>query len=377
MGRHGYFVVDGDGHAVEPIEIWERYLDEPYRSIRPRLVTDNRGVPRVLVDGWMWTAPPGPGVGHPEGFPREGRRKLTGGGDPRARLEDMDREGIDVAVLFATVTMGPAAGVLPSGDAGLEAALCHAYNSWIADYAATDAARLKPVAVLPTRDIPAAVRELARCVEQLGFVGVEIPTNSQGRLYPGDRHFFPIYDEARRLGVPVFLHPHAGGQILYAGRERFSNFFYGHMLAFPFEAMLAAMHLVGEGVLDRFPELTVGILESGVGWVPYWFERMDEHYAKLSRLVPGLKRLPSEWAKAPNLVFSCDPDEETLPAVVEWLGTDRIIYASDYPHWDAKTPDSVRLLATRDDLGDEVKRKILGENAARVYRLAHQPAATP
>ena len=79
MGRYGYWVVDGDGHAVEPIEMWERYLDEPYRTVRPRLVTDNRGVFRVLVDGWMWTAPPGPGAGHPEGFPREGRRKLTGG----------------------------------------------------------------------------------------------------------------------------------------------------------------------------------------------------------------------------------------------------------------------------------------------------------
>lgn len=369
MGRYGYWVVDGDGHVVEPIEIWERYLEEPYRGARPRLIADNRGVSRVLIDGWLWTTPPGPGVGHPDGFPDEARGKYKGGGDPEARLRDMDLEGIDVAILYATVTMGPSAGALPSGDAGFETALCRAYNSWVADYARTDPKRLKPVAVLPTRNIPEAVKELARCVEQYGFVGAEIPTNSQGQLYPGDRHFFPIYEEAQRLKVPIFIHPHAGGQILYVGRERFTNFFYGHIISFPFEAMIAIMHLVGEGVLERFPDLTVGALESGVGWIPYWFERMDEHYARLSKLVPNLKRPPSDWAKSPNLVFSCDPDEETLPAVVDWLGADRILYASDYPHWDARTPDSVRLLATRADVTDEAKREILGGNAARVYHL--------
>ena len=328
---------------------------------------------RILIDGWFWTTPPGPGVGHPGGYvggPQTDTYK--GGSDPRARFADMDLEGIDVAILFATVAMGPSSGMLPSGDVAFETALCRAYNSWVADYASTDPKRLKPVAVLPTRNIPEAVRELTRCVERLGFVGAELPTNSQGRLYPGDPHFYPIYEEAKRLGVPVFIHPHAGWQINYVGRERFDNFFHGHMIAFPFDQMIAVMSLVTEGVLERFPRLTVGILESGVGWVPYWFERMDEHYAKLSRLVPNLKRPPSDWARSPNLIFSCDPDEETLRSVLNWLGEDRVMYASDYPHLDAKTPDTVKILAGRDDLTDEQKRKVLGANAARVYRLRIQ-----
>ena len=79
--------------------------------------------------------------------------------------------------------------------------------------------------------------------------------------------------------------------------------------------------------------------------------------------------MPSDWAKSPNLVFSCDPDEELLPAVLGWLGEDRVMYASDYPHWDAKTPDTVEILARRRDLTDEQKKKLLGANAARVYRL--------
>ena len=259
MGRYGYWVVDGDGHVAEPESLWARHLPAKYQDAAPRVVTDNRGVKRVLIDGWFWTTPPGPGVGHPGGYVGGPRvDTYSGGSDPHARLADMDAEGIDVAVLFATVAMGPSAGMLPSGDVEFEAALCAAYNSWVAEYASADRGRLRPVAVLPTRNVPAAVTELHRAVERLGFVGAELPTNSVGVRYPGDPSFDPIYEAAQALGVPVFIHPHAGGQIAYVGRERFRNFFHGHMIAFPFEQMIAAMHVVTEGVLERFPRLRMG-----------------------------------------------------------------------------------------------------------------------
>lgn len=370
MGRYGYWVVDGDGHVAEPESMWAQHLPAKYRDVAPRVITDNRGVKRVLIDGWFWTTPPGPGVGHPGGYVGGPRvDQYTGGSDPNARLGDMDTEGIDVAVLFATVAMGPSSGMLPSGDREFEAALCAAYNSWVAEYASADPERLRPVAVVPTRNIPAAVAELERAITKLGFAGVELPTNSEGERYPGDAHFDPIYEAAQALDVPVFIHPHAGGQIRYVGRERFSNFFHGHMIAFPFEQMIAAMHVVTEGVLDRFPKLRVGFLESGIGWVPYWFERMDEHWAKLSHLVPQLKRAPSDWAKDPRVIFSCDPDEETLPLVLELIGDSQVMYASDYPHWDAMTPWTVKVIAERGDLSTGAKAKILGENAARFFRL--------
>jgi hypothetical protein len=370
MGKYGYHVIDGDGHVAEPEAMWARFLPEKYRAAAPRIVTDNRGVPRMLIDGWFWTTPPGPGVGHPGGYVGGPRTdKYTGGSDPKARLDDMETEGIDVAVLFATVAMGPSSGMLPSGDVDFEAALCTAYNAWVAEYASTDRARLKPVAVLPTRNIPIAVKELTRCVEQLGFVGAELPTNSEGVRYPGDASFHPIYDAAQSLGVPIFIHPHAGGQIRYMGRERFDNFFHGHMIAFPFEQMAAAMHVVTAGVFERFPRLRMGFLESGIGWVPYWFERMDEHYAKLAKLVLDLTRVPSDWAKDPRVIFSCDPDEETLPFALAHLGDTQVMYASDYPHWDALTPYTVKIIAERKDIDEQAKRRILGENAARFFNL--------
>ena len=219
-------MIDGDGHVAEPEAMWTRFRPAKYRDAAPKIITDNRGVPRVLIDGWFWTTPPGPRVGHPGGYVGGPcTDTYTGGSDPTARLADMDAEGVDVAVLFATVAMGPSSGMLPSGDVEFEAALCQAYNSWVAEYAATDRARLRPVAVLPTRNIPAAVKELTRAVEQLGFVGAELPTNSEGVRYPGDVTFHPIYEASQALDVPVFIHPHAGGQIRYVGRERFDSFF--------------------------------------------------------------------------------------------------------------------------------------------------------
>jgi predicted TIM-barrel fold metal-dependent hydrolase len=115
--------------------------------------------------------------------------------------------------------------------------------------------------VLPTRNIPAAVAELTRGIEQLGFVGAELPTNSEAVRYPGDPHFYPIYEAAQSLGVPIFIHPHARGQIRYVRRESFDNFFYGHMIALPFDQMIAAMHVVTAGVLKRFPRPPALLLE--------------------------------------------------------------------------------------------------------------------
>ncbi len=103
--------------------------------------------------------------------------------------------------------------------------------------------------------------------------------------------------------------------------------------------------------------------------MPYWFERMDEHWAKLAHLVPKLGRAPSDWAKDPRVIFSCDPAEDTLPTALELLGDSQVMYASDYPHWDAMTPWTVKVLAERGDLGDTAKRKILGENGARFFKL--------
>lgn len=121
-------------------------------------------------------------------------------------------------------------------------------------------------------------------------------------------------------------------------------------------------------MLERFPGLRVVFLESGAGWLPYWLWRMDEHYEKLAFQVPWLEMRPSDYFRRQCYV-SCEPDEANLGETVRSLGEERALFASDYPHWDAIFPGAPRALLERTDLSAEAKRKILGENAAKLLGL--------
>ena len=121
-------------------------------------------------------------------------------------------------------------------------------------------------------------------------------------------------------------------------------------------------------MLDRFPSLRVALLEGGVGWVPFFMDRLDEHVEKLPRLAPSLSVEPNEHIKGGRLFFSCEPEED-LAYPVSKLGEDSIMYASDYAHWDCEFPNSVRAIAERDELTAAQKQKILRDNALRFYGL--------
>ena len=114
--------------------------------------------------------------------------------------------------------------------------------------------------------------------------------------------------------------------------------------------MIAVLSVVCGGVLDRFPNLRIGFFEAGCGWLPYWMQRMDEHYERLRPQVPLLQRPPSEHVRGERFFVSCDADEETLPEVAAHVGAEHILYASDYAHWDSNFPNSVRLIAERETL---------------------------
>ncbi len=110
------------------------------------------------------------------------------------------------------------------------------------------------------------------------------------------------------------------------------------------------------------------MLEAGCGFLPYYLERLDEHFEKRPGEMP-ITRPPSETFAEGRCLVSCEPEEKSLAWVTESLGNDKIIYASDYPHWDCEFPDSVRSIAERKELGDDAKRAILSDNARRLFAL--------
>jgi predicted TIM-barrel fold metal-dependent hydrolase len=125
-----------------------------------------------------------------------------------------------------------------------------------------------------------------------------------------------------------------------------------------------------DAVPERFPDLTIAYLEAGSGWVPFFLQRMDEEYEKRGHAeATRLRASPTEYIRQGSIYFSCEADEPLLPQALAYVGADRIMYASDFPHWDHSYPKSVKELAERPDLSEDQKRQVLGANARRFYRL--------
>ncbi len=356
-------VIDADGHVWEPDELWEEHLDPAFLDRRPRIVLDDRGTTRYQVEDRLMPAGTGRGAWAPEGF-REASLHRPGGVDPKARLVDMDEDGIDVAVLYGTVALG----LWSIRDVDLQVACCRAFNDWLAAYCATDPRRLRAAAALPLASIDAAVEEAERAVTDLGAVVLTLHGAVLGRNLD-DPSLVPLFEAAERLDAAVGVH--AGGTGL--GVDRFvDQYALAHACAFPMDIMLGATALLGGGVLERFPRLRVALLEAGCGWFPSFVERLDEHFEKRPGEMPGLSRPPSSFVTDGQVVVSCEPEEHGIAYAVERLGAGAVVYASDYPHWDAEFPGSVAAIRDRDDLDRGARRAILGGNARRVFgdRLA-------
>jgi uncharacterized protein len=163
------------------------------------------------------------------------------------------------------------------------------------------------------------------------------------------------------------------------GQELFDHFWGAKAVSMPLTLTTAMVSLVGGGIVDLFPKIRFGLLETGCGWLPYWVERMDEMHERgeknprmydgvLNRKRPKSRIRPSELFADGRMVVSCEPGEIMLPAVINTVGDKCIMYASDYPHGDSKWPETVSRIR-KANFSDETQTRILGENAARLYNL--------
>lgn len=278
--------------------------------------------------------------------------------DVPTRLRDMDKEGIDMSVLFPTG--GFSVTRLPEKD--YAAAFCRGYNNWIASVC-KESPRLMGIGLVPFQDVPAAAAEVNRAVTKLGIVGIAIGSFGM-KEHLGSQTFWPIYEELQRLNVPLLVHNARSGP---AGEIRFDTFLFKHTIGRPFETLLDCAALMYGGVPEKFPKLRIAFLECGVGWVPYWMDRMDEEWEKRQPEAPLLKAKPSEYMTRGNWFYATEPEESTLPYAIERIGDDKIVFASDYPHWDGMFPHVVSTIRERKDISEDSKKKILGETAKRLY----------
>lgn len=357
-------VIDADGHVDESAVDWAARLPAKYRDVAPQFPPDSSGVRRFLVEGKQWpTVPHFFGSFGKGPSPQKGNHwtNRPGMGDPRARLIDMDEEGIDVGVLYGTYIGLGAISLIE--DAGFRSAMCRAYNDWLAEYCSVNPNRLKGVALVPVGS-PDAADEIRRAVTDLGHVSAMILTNHLGQI-PSDEVFHPIYQVLEELDVPLSVHIISTNSV---GVERLDRFAMKHAF-YALDVMLAAGAICGGGVMDRFQKLKVVFLEAGCGWVPWLMDRLHEHAEILPDQFPWLTADPAEHLKSDRVWYSFEPDEMTVPMVAQLVGEDRLIYASDYSHWDCSCPDTVKIVLARDDLSDGLKQKVLSSNAARLFKL--------
>jgi len=379
--KNGLFVVDGDGHVTEPVEVFLSHINEHaveevrlmgppeyYADLCPTDVERMQKQPFVSgLDGFL---PLLNSAGRPTddvffgGFRYEDGP--PGGFDGRARLETMDAEGIDVAVLYPS--MGLVMGNF--GSLSMAATMSRAYNDWLAGYCSADPGRLIGVGCIPLVDVTRAVAELEYCVGSLGFKAAFIRPNLYGNRTLDDPHFDSFWNAAQRLRVPIGLHPAGLWDLPGAARLfKFPNMLYVTCAAFPLDSIVSLTFLMYGGVLERFPELRVIILESGADWIAHWLDRLDHYWEVFPSLRPNAPLRPSEYFRRQCYVgFGCD--ETLLPLIVKRFGYDRVLWASDFPHFDATYPGAVAAMErTLDGVPKEAWAPIFGENARRAYNL--------
>lgn len=182
----------------------------------------------------------------------------------------------------------------------------------------------------------------------------------------GRRKYWPIFEAALKHGFSIGLHI-GGTQSSAPSPSGWPQFYIEDHQMLTHSMMNQATSLILEGVFDRFPELKIVLIEGGFGWVPTLGWRLDAHWSKMRDEVPDLQRKPSEYLKT-NLWYATQPVEEPehpddLRKVFEWIGWDRMVYSSDYPHWDFDDPH----LAWRFQMTEVEKRNLLHDNALAVY----------
>jgi uncharacterized protein len=328
-------IIDADGHVNEPTAALRQYMPEQYRN-------------RPIEEAETWDRRFGGTLGKQNS-------------DPIVQLQDMDVEGIDVQVIYPTNGLELAR--LRETDVAVERA--RAYNQWLAEFCAVNPARLKGVALVALQDVDAAIAEARRAIEELHLTAVMVPSNVRDQDI-GRKQFWPFYEEVQRLGVVLAVH----GGISTAERVngRFDTFIAVHTVSFPLECMLALTGLIYAGVPELFPSMKIAILEGCCGWLPFMMDRMDEEFEKRGwREAPRLKRKPSEYMASGQFYYGMEVEESMLPHVITRLGADKLLYASDYPHWDTGWPHTIEHFLGRDDISDADKRLILGENPQRLY----------
>lgn len=340
--------IDADGHILEHQSEIRKYLDNRWAGRESSL----------WPGGQSWDPELGGKLGMPCGYSRKMLSR-----DQRALWTRIcDDYEIDKAVLFPT-----GSGNVPKlQEPAFARDVCRAVNRHFAADYMTD--RLFPMGVLPMRDPDAAAREVEYATGELGLKGFEVVTD--GLPYAlGDSFYDPVYEIAQKVGATIGVHGTRHWSFEF-GTNKLKTFAEVHSYAFPAGVILNFTSVMCQGLPVRFPGLKMGFLEIGATWLPYYLDRLDEHYEKRAEEeMPNLKKKPSQTFRESQLKVSIEGKETLLRETIDYVGAERLIYATDLPHWDGEFPENLHEIRATNVLTDAEKKAVLHDNAQALFSL--------
>jgi len=389
--------VDADGHLLEPPTALIDYAPDGWKDKVWQVRAEDDGVEWLTMDDMRMEAAV-MALAAAGGFDEATRVKAHSGQlgycdlpaycwEPAARLDALDAEGIAHSVLYPTMLL------TFQSLRTLEFAemQCRAYNDWLSDFCAKGRGRLHGVAILPHLDPVRAAAEIRRVADLPHIVGVQVrPNPAIDYRHLNHEVYDPIWAAAAATGLPIGMHPLCSADLPGAVRglrlhqlgtsgipvqdqDEFGsdNILFTQAIGNPVDMMTAVTFMTAGGVLSRHPELRVVFLEANGGWIVPWLERLDHHVEMYGWDVPGLTESPSEiFRRQCWISFDCDESTLAFTARSPIVGAECIVWASDFPHPDAKYPGTTAMLAEAiAELPIEDQRAIAGGNAARLYGL--------
>jgi len=347
-------VIDADTHVDETDETWE-YIDNlEYRPIGANYPPGAGRRRHWLIDGYKRRRIDF--VDYPTGTTPE-TRELR---DVPARLRHMDELGVDVHVMYPTLFIRSVA-VRPE----VELAITRSYNRWIAEKSREASGRLRWIFLPSPMNIEESLADM-RWAKDHGACGVMKMGDNEARHAPYDPYFFPLYEEAERLGMPICMHT-GTGEILHADDR---------ILPPPFPAMGGGtpMHgiysIMANRVPAQFPKLRFGAVEAGASWIPLVAHGLTRGVAH-SHLYHT--ELPEELSFEANRIYvTCEVDEN-LAMLLDYISEDNLLIGSDYSHHDVSNElefvAGLHELAAREVIPETAPRKFMYENPKRFYGL--------
>jgi predicted TIM-barrel fold metal-dependent hydrolase len=369
--------VDADGHILEAADLWERYLEPRFRDRALRLRKDERGFEYLEIDGRPsksirngLTASFGGMLKTDDQVTRRPENTYAscasfGAMDARERVVRLDQEGLERAFLYPTIGVTWEA---ECPDPELTLAYMRAYNRWIVDFCSDSGGRLIPIAHLTLSDPAGSAAELERVV-RAGARGGWVAPFTHTRKPHGHPDHDPLFAAAQDLDVPLAIHPTLEPTWATPGRfdpRHVENFFLNVTAADAVRHAFTSLFQLG--TFDRFPRLKLVILESGAGWVGYWLDRMDGYISSRFGRTVRLAEKPSDYFRR-QCWISCDPDERTIPALMELYGADRFFWASDFPHPDHTGDYIAQVTELASRVPEPGRGGLLGRNVLEAYGL--------